>query len=201
MSDTIQSSLSVAAMSMPSGKTRALLQFNKITGAFVAMLSYVDPDTLNNEYYTYAEAELDFENDMVVGDYPNFQIQPALASKPRFTEEDMDKMVQVKITKRYPVVKQLNIVSNVLDSITNAVQKLLPEPDENLSESMHQLNEMRAYINEVKQANALRKEFYASNPDFEFISKEQAASEYERQLEGGLHEAYGAREVTGGSVF
>ncbi|MNC35634.1 hypothetical protein D3C87_1951550 [compost metagenome] len=60
---------------------------------------------------------------------------------------------------------------------------------------------MNDYIVEVKTANNLRKEFYAGSSDYIYITLADEAAAEEAQLEGGLHEAYGAKQITGGSVF
>lgn len=201
MSTEIQSDLAIAAMAMPSGKTEVVLQFNKITGAFLAALSLVDPATLNQEFFVYAIDEMDFDTEEVVGDYPNYEIRLKQAEKPRIYEVEMDLAAQAKITKRYPVVQQVNVVSDAINSLAAAVQGLLTEVDPTLETALNELNEMRDYINEVKTDNARRKAFYRDSPEFDYVSNEDVAEQYERQLEGGLHEAYGPREITGGSVF
>lgn len=198
---TASSALITAAIAIPTGKARALLQFNKITGAFVSALSYVDPLTLNNEYFHYADQEFDFHNDAVVGEYPDYKVVDKLTLKPTIYEAQMDLMVQDKITKVYPVIKQVNVIAHAVNALAQAVVRLQPDADPELLDAMHQLNEMRDYINEIKQTNDLRKEFYATSSDFDYQTIEDLEQVFERQLEGGLHEAYGARQIKGGSVF
>lgn len=174
----------------PKGRVDALLQFNKITGELVAVLQYVDPDTLNNDYFIYKKIELDFENEEVRGDINNYEIIHKNDLPQLITEEGMDEQARDKITKIYPVVRQVNIISQ---AILRLSEKVGVEQEE--------LQEMLDYINEVKHANRLRKEFYKNSPDFEFLSYEVLEDMYARQMEGGLHEEYGPRPAVGGRVF
>lgn len=201
MSEVIQSAVGVAAIGMPEGKTRALLQFNKVSGAFTMMISYVDPTTLNNDYYVYEEAYVDFENDTVVGKYPNHEIKSMVDAPPQVVESILEENLREKITKRYSVVKQINIISDVVESMVTALKPLVSEDNEKLEESLDALLEMRDYINDVKLIHDNRVEYYKNSPEFEFISKETHAKLVDDQLEGGLHEVYGPRETTGGRVF
>lgn len=199
---TIQSDLSIAAAAMPVGKTKVLLQFNKLTGALVSTLTYVDPETLNNEFFLYVEEEMDFNEDIVTGKYPDYKIVHRDEMKPMVTEANMDFTVQEKITKVYPAIKQINIVSDAITQLAKAlIESKVVETKGELHEAIAALEEMRGYINEVRKANEIRKEYYKDNPDFTYISKEDQERELEEQLEGGLHEVYGGRSVKGGRVF
>ena len=178
------------ALIAPKGKTRALVQFNKISGAFVSVMSWVDPATLNQDYYEYRETEIDFANEYIKGDLSNWEVARNDSRPEVITEELLDLSAQQRITKEYPVVKQVNIIAR-------AVQQICAKLDIQVEE----LEEMIDYISEVKRTNQVRKEFYRDNPDFEYWSYEDVAKEEAKQLEGGLHEAYGGRPITGGSVF
>lgn len=195
--------ISEALVQQPDGKTKVLLQFNKVSGAFTAVLSYVDPETLNNEFYIYVEwEEFDFQNDEVRGTYPDFTVAPRIDSSLIVFESQLDMSAQQKITKRYPVINQVNNIGNAIEQLGRVVQGMLGDnPDPRLAEALAKLDEMNEYITEVKTANNLRKEYYAGNSEYVYVSLEQQSAETEAQLEGGLHEAYGAREVVGGTVF
>lgn len=179
------------AYAMPSGKTRVLLQFNKITGAPVGVLSWVEPATLNQEFFTYVEdPEFDLENDLVKGNYPDYQVVDRRTQPQKVYEAALDSVARDKITKVYPVVQQVNVLGR-------AILKL----SEQLGVDQSELNEMLAYIAEVKRTNAIQKQSYMENPAYEYISIEAAEAATADQLEGGLHEAYGPRTATGGRVF
>jgi hypothetical protein len=175
---------------VPTGKTKALAQFNKITGALVGILVWTDPETLNNDYFVYKEIEIDFETEMVVGKADDFEVV-AIASLPQVIyEEQLDLAAQQKITKEYTVVRQINVLGRAIVALS-----------EKAGVEQEELLEMLDYIAEVKRENTLRKEFYRTSPDFIYKSAEDVAREEEERLEGGLHEAYGGRPIVGGSVF
>lgn len=201
MTDSVQTATAGLALGLPEGKSRVLLQFNKLSGAFTTAISYVDPATLNNDHYVYVEAEYDFENDLVEGKYPDFKIIHRFEAKPKILERELEEALRQKITKRYPVIKQVNTLSHAITAVAEVVQRQLAEPDEKLAEAVEALLEMRDYIAEVRQAHDNRVAFYQQTDEVEFISNEDLDKVFEEQLEGGLHEVYGPREIKGGSVF
>jgi hypothetical protein len=199
MSDTISS----AVASIPTGGTKVLLQFNKVSGAFTSVLGWVDPATLNNEYFIYVEHEaFDFQNHEVRGTYPDYTIVDRVQAELPIYESQLDLAAQQKITKLYPVINQVNNIGNAIEHLGRVVQGLLGDnPDPQLAAALTVLDEMNDYVSEVKAANTQRKAYYAGSSAHVYISLEQEAADQEAQLEGGLHEAYGAKEVTGGTVF
>ncbi len=192
-----------AVAAIPTGGTKVLLQFNKISGAHTAVLGYVDPATLNNEFYVYVVHEnFDFQEDEVRGMYPDFEVVNRADAPLMMFESQLDLAAQQKITKRYPVINQLNNVGNAIVELGRVVQSILGDhPDLALVDALVVLDEMNDYISEVKAANKLRKEHYLESDDFVYVSRDQEYAEQEAQLEGGLHEAYGPKEITGGAVF
>ena len=207
----------------PVGRMKALLQFNKVNGALTMVLTALDPSTLNQEYYTYVETEFDFENDKVVSKVDNTKpgtvndwVVMAKADLPQEVyEEQLDSLARDKITKLYPVIQQVNLVGKAvvaLDENIVAVGQRLDKIIELLGESKEHpplllqsvvgdLVEMQSYIAEVKQANALRKEYFKESDAHVFISSEDAQAQLDAVLEGGVHEAFGARPSQGGRVF
>lgn len=201
---------------MPSGKTQVWLQFNKVNGAFVMVLSGdLDVGTLNQEFFTYAQAEFDFENDVVVGTADNYQIVAKTDLPEEIYESHLDSLARDKITKVYPVIQQVNLVGKAtvaLDQNIVAIGERLDKLVALLGESealpplalqsvTAELVEMQNYIDEVKQANALRKQYYQESDAHEYISDEAVQARMDAVLEGGLHEAYGPRPSEGGRVF
>lgn len=168
-----------------SGTQRVLVQFNKVNGTIITHMGWIDPETLNNDYYLYEEVELDPSTETVVGSYGNLQVVKIAEQPLTITEVGLNALAAAKITKEYTVEDQLNIMARLLQKLaeTNGVEH-------------EELAEMIDYIDEVRQANALRKESYAASADYNYISDEQAQATVEQQLEGGLHEAYGPRSVT-----
>lgn len=196
-------SISAAVASIPTGGTKVLLQFNKVSGAFTSVLGWVDPATLNNEYFIYVEHEaFDFQEHEVRGTYPDYTVVARVQAEPPTYESKLDLAAQQKITKLYPVINQVNNIGNAIEYLGRVVQGLLGDsPDPQLAEALKTLDEMNDYISEVKAANIQRKAYYAGSPDHIYISLEQEEADAAAQLEGGLHEAYGAKEITGGTVF
>lgn len=175
---------------VPTGKIRGLAQFNKLSKTLVGLLVWVDPATLNSEFFVYHEIEMDFETEMVVGTADDFQIVKIEDLPEVVHEEALDMAATQRITKEYPLVQQINVFAR-------AIQKL----SEVAGVEQTELDEMLAYIDEIKRENAVRKAFFKESPDYVYKSYEDHEREYQEQLEGGLHEAYGGRVVTGGRVF
>lgn len=175
---------------MPDGKSRCLAQFNKITGELVSVLTWVEPETLNNDYFVYDEVMFDFSNDEIIGTYGSHQVVDKKVLPEVITEEQLDIMARDKITKEYKVVRQVNILGRAILKLSEAAGI---EQDE--------LQEMLDYIQEVKKANAIRKEYYKESPLFTYKSYQDLEDENMRRLEGGLHEAYGPRASDRPGVF
>lgn len=186
----IDSSLA-QSLALPEGKIHALLQFNKVSGAFVTAMSYVDPATLNNDFFDYIEVtEFDLEYDVVVGTRDSYTIVDRRTLPEQVYESAIDAIARDKITKEYPVVQQVNIIGRAIIALSDA-----------LGVPQDELTEMLAYINEVKRVNSLAKSFYQESPAYEFITLEEEEAAETDRLEGGINEAYGARPATGGRVF
>jgi hypothetical protein len=109
-------------------------------------------------------------------------------------EHALNLQAEQKITKRYPIVDQINLV-------VAALQRLAKEHDLNDHPEFQALAEMTSYTAQVLETNAAKKEFYRDHPDVIYISDEQREAETSARMEGGIHEALGPRDVTGGSVF
>lgn len=175
---------------LPSDRIPAILQFNAITGAFITAMTG-DLATLGSkEHFTYVEGEWNFTHDVVIGTYPDYQVVDERTLPTKIYEASLDMIARDKITKEYPVIQQVNILGR-------AIMKL----SEQLGVDQEELVEMFSYIDQVKQTNAVSKQEYQDSPDYDYISLEQQAVEYEATLEGGVHELYGARAATGGRVF
>ncbi len=185
--------LTAEAYDMPSTRAPAILQFNRLSGEFMNAIRTADNDitTLGGkEYFVFVVADISLTDDEVVGRYPDYKIVPKSELPTKVFEEDMKTQLQTKITREYPVIDQVNILSDALLKLGEHVGVDLPE-----------LLEMRDYIQEAKRAHNVRKKFFQESPDYDFISTEKAAERSEAQLDGGVHEFFGPRETTGGRVF
>jgi hypothetical protein len=180
-----------AAMVIPEGRNKVILQFNKITGELTLHMQWMDPATLgNHDVFTYVEDYMDFNNDVVVGNYPNYKIV-AIADLPtKVYEAALNNSARFKITKAYPVIQQVNIIGRAIMALSEKAGVEQPE-----------LVELMAYIDEVRKANQARKEFFTQSPDYEYISDDDLAATKAAQLEGGVHELYGPQQAAGGVVF
>lgn len=175
----------------PEGKTVAVAQFNKLTGALTMILHDIDPATLNQEYFVYRTIEdFDFEEDVIIGGPDDFEVVKRDSLPEVVYEHNVDALAKNKILKQYPAVAQVNVLSRAIMALSEQMGVDQPE-----------LKQMMAYINEVKLTNQTRKDFYKESPDFEFISYEDMEAENANRLEGGLHEAIGPRPATGQSFF
>ncbi|MNB83831.1 hypothetical protein D3C75_306730 [compost metagenome] len=172
-------------------RIRALLMFNKANGEFISAISWNDPSTLSgHEYITFVEDQYDMMNDVVKGTYPDYKVVNKNEGPQPYYESQADAVMSAKITKMYPVVEQVNVLGRAI---------LLLE--EKTGCKLDELTEMLEYIKLCKEVNATTKEFYRESPDFIYISNDELAAQENARYEGGLHEAFGPKEITGGRVF
>lgn len=173
------------------GRVPCSLFFNKLNGMFLHASSLVNLDEVNNqEYTTIINADFDLMNDVVIGEYPNHVIMDRSEVKPTYYEAQADTAMATKITKQYPVVEQVNILGRAIVALAEKGGIDLPE-----------LTEMLEYIKLCRGINANTKEFHRDSPDFIYVSNEELAEIDAARTEGGLHELYGPRSITGGRVF
>ncbi len=171
---------------------KCLAQFNRISGAFICLLSYVDVNTLNQTYYTYAEVNMDTEKQMIKGTYPNFSIVTIAEQPTRVYERVLRAKCKDKILKEYALDNQLDIIRSVVQHIAELVGK-----SEGVDiVDLPALQEMNAYIDEVKASNKVLCASYQNRPDYEYVTIAAEQQMIEEQMEGGLHElVYGPRQV------
>lgn len=175
---------------LPENRIPAILQFNTITGKFITALTG-DIATLGaKDLFTYIEAEWDFTNDTVIGNYPDYHVIDSRALPTTIYESALDAVARDKITKEYPVIQQVNILGRAIMALS-----------EKLGLDQEELVDMLSYIDQVKQTNSVTKQAYQESQDYDYVSIEQETADYEATLEGGVHELYGARTAAGGRVF
>jgi len=159
-------------------KTRCLAQFNKLNKMFTTLLGVVeDPSLLNQELYLYKEVLIDTNQETIIGTYDNFEIVNYHDMPMEVTEESLNRLAREKILEVYPMEKQLSILGTLLEKIA-----------ETSNIECEELKEMNDFINEVKRVNNIRKEFYASNPDYKYYSKEEFDNFLTKTYEGGIQE-------------
>lgn len=182
-------------------KSQVTLIFNALNGMFLSatnipysMCDQSDPLCI------YISDEMDIALETVVGGLTinpdkswtaNYQIvNTAEYNQNTVTEGQLDSAVAYKITKEYPVVKQINVIANALKEISEKIGHPLPELEEYLD-----------YVKLVKDTNKRHKEFYMNDSRFNYISKEKVNEDYTKLHEGGLHERIGPRDISNGIVF
>ena len=176
---------------MATGRVPCSLFFNKLNGMFLHASSRVNIEEISNqEYITVVDADFDLSNDIVLGKFPDFEVVDRAAGPQYFYEAQADSAMSTKITKRYPVVEQVNVLGRAIAAMAAVTGTDLSE-----------LTEMLEHIKLCKDINSNTKEFYRESPDFIYVSNEELAETDAARTEGGLHELYGPRAITGGRVF
>jgi hypothetical protein len=157
-------------------RTPGLAQFNKLNKVFITVLGLVDDvSLLNHDHYLYHEVMIDITSEKIVGDYNNYQIV-AIADQPtEIFEGHLNALATEKILSTYSYGKQLNIIGSVLEKLADSA-----------GIECEDLKTMNDFVQEVLHSNGLRKEFYESDSDYQYISTEKFEDLYAKQLEGGI---------------
>lgn len=156
----------------------AYAQFNKLNKKFITVLGVVeDPSMLNHDMFLYKDIEIDLYNESVVGDYDNFSIVDNSVQPLEITEDSINELARERIVKKYPLEKQLSVIGELLERLAD-----------NAAIDATDIKEMNAYIGEIKRANAIRKQFYADNPDYVYWSTEELDAKLAEMFEGGIDE-------------
>lgn len=169
-------------------KKKVFLQFNKTSGVFVTTISGITSDSiLNKEFYNYIEVEMDVNKQTVEGTYDDFKIIDKDSLPTRVYESHLNKLCHEKIIKEYPLVKQIDVMRSVLEEMITA--------SGSTTDFTTEFDEMNSYIDEIKRRNKVIKESYKNSKGHQYISIAQQTEEYEKKLEGGIHEAIGPRPI------
>lgn len=155
-----------------------VIQFNKLNGVFTGAHARVpDKSILNHDLFLYHDGVMDVDKETVVGDYYNFKIVPLDSLPRRVTEDELNTLARAKILEAYPMEMQLSIIGQLLEKLADA----------NAIEC-DDLKDMNDYISEVRRVNRLRKEFFAANPDYQYITTEELDDMINKQMEGGIQQ-------------
>lgn len=152
-----------------------IAQFNKMNKEFITLMQKVDMSWLNHDNYLYAEVEIDPEHEKIVGNADNFEVKKIIDLPKEISENEMDILAREKIIGKYPIEKQLNVLSNTLQAISDR-----------MGINNDELKEMTAYIDEVRRVNNVRKEFFNKSEEFEYISDEEAERRRNKKYEGAI---------------
>jgi hypothetical protein len=159
-------------------KVEALAQFNKLNGLFTMVLGKVDDITmLNHDYYTYKEISIDVDNETIIGTVDNFSIVSVHEQPLEITEDSLNLYAREKIIEKYPLEKQLSILGSVLEKLSDIA-----------GIEAEDLREMNDFIAEVKRVNDLKKNFFAENPDYRYVSTEELEAAINKKYEGAINE-------------
>lgn len=181
-------------------KIKVTLIFNRLNGLFISVtdlpIELCDPNDL---YCIYVEDKMDLNSEEVTGKLiinedgtweADYKIGNVREGTFRVYESQLNSTVAYKITKEYPVVRQVNILAKIIKELADKSGVDTSELDEYLD-----------YVKLVKDTNKAHKEFYKNNPEVEYISNVEQSEIEIAQYEGGLHEIIGPRTVGGGIVF
>ena len=167
-------------------KMRKFIAFNKLSKAYCGMLDADDNDTLPvSDYYLYREAEVG-DNDIWHGNYDMGKVVPADSVPFVVLEESLDQQAMDKIRNSFDYYAQINALIAVLDGLIYG----------DISEqALADYEQIKAVIKETRVINKRRKQSYKDSDNHEFVSKAQQDAILADQLEGGLHEIIGPRQV------
>ena len=168
-------------------KQKFIVTFNKITGVRTGQFSWHEgmevDKVIRTKFHDYKIVELDPKKEEYVGTLQDGKVVSKKELPQPIPEEYIDTTCKSKILTRYPVGKQINIIRKVVHKLAAAA---------NLSgEEMDELNLMVEFIDTTLANNAERKEFYNSNPEYHYVSKEDEKARLSKVMEGGLHEVQG----------
>jgi len=163
---------------MEMNKEQALAQFNKLNGLFTMVLGKVkDLSMLNHDLYIYKEIEIDVINEKVVGTVDDFKIVNIHNEPFEVTEDALNLYAREKIVEVYPLERQLTILGKTLEKLADAA-----------GIESEDLKEMINFVDEVKRINGLKKQFYAENPDYRYVSTEEFEEMLAKKYEGAITE-------------
>lgn len=186
------------------GRISATALFNKQNGVFVTTVGIPFEDSqYDKTLYEGRSILFNFAEDVLIGKLllnkdgtfsDAFQVIKQSEQKEQMFEYVLNRQAEQKITKRYPLVDQINL-------LVKAVQRLGQEHDLADLPEFTALGEMISYIDQCIAVNQAKKEFYSESPDVDYFSDEKLDADLAERMEGGIHEALGARPITGGSIF
>lgn len=190
----------------PNPRVKATALFNRLNGEFITVTSIpLDESKHDERYYVAREVEYLFgpEGDTIIGKLKldtagnfidDFKVVPFDEQPTVITEAQMNALAAEKITSRYPLAKQINVLATAIGKL--GVKVGIEKTDE-----FEALNEMMEYISYCLQVNKTKKEHYQNDPDVVYESDADTATRLSRSMEGGIHEVLGPRRITGGRVF
>ena len=172
-------------------KKEMALIFNKDSGEMLATIDYNQDMNIKSDYTVFKIVSIDTLTEVYVGDYENGSIRniddvnAELANKVVIFEENVNNMAGTKITKEYPLEKQLNIISNALVSLC--------KKDESINSE--ELEKMTRYINHTITNNKRIKSVYEQSENHILVKKNDLSDKIDRELSGQLLSAMGTPDL------
>ena len=154
--------------------------FNKITGALVAKMIGDHLDLVNTKYCKGKVVSYNPDTHEYVGDFDTGSVQ-SKSTSPRIMEEhSLDRTAGVHIRKKYDYHHQLNHIIDMMGLLLDA-SSLTDEQKANF-------NQMKEYIDEVRDLNNKYKDSYTNDDNWTYKTKEDVASDNDKKTAGGMAE-------------
>ena len=168
---------------------KVFLLFNKASGTFISWAGWHEPHGIDPTLFDIAVQE-DFSESTqkVIGKYPDYQVVEIADMPQQVGEGYIDGMTVTEITTKYPLERQVNNIADALLAVIAHVGATGP--------AVEALQDQVAEIKEIIAVGKLRKQGYASDDSFEYVSTAQAAELEASKYEGGLGEVIGPRQVS-----
>ena len=142
-------------------------------------------DQINDKYFKFREIEIDETKQKFVGDYDTGQVVDIDSAPVDVTESQLNGACGAAIENVYPAHKQLNAIAGVI--------KLLITEHKLQGDEVDQFNKVFDFIAGRRTMNEKFKNAYMNGPDWNYISTEQEMENFNKVVEGGIHEEIGPR--------
>ena len=154
--------------------------FNKITGALVAKMIGDHLDLVNTKYCKGKVVSYNPDTHEYVGDFDTGSVQSKSTTKRIIEEHSLDRTAGVHIRKKYDYHHQLNHIIDMMGLLLDA-SSLTDEQKANF-------NQMKEYIDEVRDLNNKYKDSYTNDDNWTYKTKEDVASDNDKKMAGGMAE-------------
>jgi hypothetical protein len=158
-----------------------VLVFNKASKAYFAVVSVNAVDQIDENFFTTKIVEFnDNTHEWDGGDLDNGQVITKGSGIAAITESELDQRCAQSIADVYQTHHELNTVIDVLSEII--------ETQGMSSDAIDRFNEVKNFIATRRKLNERYKQAYQSDPNWSYISKEEAQAEIDRLYDGGVYE-------------
>ena len=161
------------------------LIFNKLTGAFHAAIRGDNLDKVNTTYCKGKIVTFNPVTHMWVGDYDSGSVKVKREQPREVHEIVLDGTAGMNIRKKYDYHHQLNVIIDMMALLLDASSL-------NTSQKAS-FTAMKEYIDEIRELNEKYKDSYKNDPNWIYKSKQDAQTDLDNRLAGGLHEAIGPK--------